>query len=70
MITEDKVVDAIEEDGFEDKVSHRSMILPGDAAVLSGQIEVDSGWNVLVGPGDSSGIKDFLADNWPPEEED
>lgn len=69
LMTADKVVDAIEEEGFEDKVSHKTMILPGDAAVLSGQIEVDSGWNVMVGPRDSSGIPDFLADNWPPEEE-
>lgn len=69
LMTADKVVDAIEEEDFESKVSHKTLILPGDAAVLSGQIEVDSGWNVLVGPGDSSGIKDFLADNWPPEEE-
>lgn len=69
LMTADKVVDAIEEEEFGEKVNHKSLILPGDAAVLSGQIEVDSGWNVMVGPKDSSGIKDFLSDNWPPEEE-
>ncbi len=69
MMTADKVVEAIDEEDFEGTVNHRTMILPGNAAVLSGQIEVDSGWNVLVGPKDSSGIKDFLTDNWPPEEE-
>lgn len=70
LMTAEKVVDAIEEHDFGEAVSHRTIILPGEAAVLSGQIEVDSGWNVLVGPKDSSGIKDFLEDNWPPEEED
>lgn len=67
LMTADKVVDAIEEENFGEIVNHKTLILPGDAAVLSGQIEVDSGWNVMVGPKDSSGIKDFLADNWPPK---
>ncbi len=69
LMTSDKIVDAIEEEDFEGKVNHRTIILPGNAAVLSGQIEVDSGWNVFVGPKDSSGIKDFLSDNWPPKED-
>lgn len=69
LMTADKIVDAIEEEKFSEKVSHKNIILPGKAAVLSGQIEVDSGWNVMVGPEDSSGIKDFLADNWPSKEE-
>ncbi|KXA92087.1 hypothetical protein AKJ66_04720, partial [candidate division MSBL1 archaeon SCGC-AAA259E22] len=69
LMTAQKIVDAIEEHDFEEIVSHKTLILPGDAAVLSGQIEVDSGWNVLVGPKDSSGIKDFLDDNWPPKKE-
>ncbi|KXB05548.1 hypothetical protein AKJ50_00660 [candidate division MSBL1 archaeon SCGC-AAA382A13] len=68
LMTSDKVVDAVENEKFAEKVNHNTIILPGDAAVLSGQIEVDSGWNVMVGPKDSSGIKDFLKDKWPPEE--
>lgn len=68
LMTAKKIVDAIGEHKFGDKVAHRVLVLPGEAAVLSGQVEVDSGWKVLVGPKDSSGIPDFLEDNWPPEE--
>lgn len=68
LMTAEKIVDAIEKHNFEEKVAHKTLVLPGDAAVLSGQIEVDSGWNVLVGPKDSAFIKDFLAENWPPKE--
>lgn len=67
LMTAEKIVDAIKENRFEDKVDHKVLIFPGEAAVLSGQVEVDSGWEVLVGPKDSSGIPDFLADNWPPK---
>ncbi|KXA93300.1 hypothetical protein AKJ64_00980 [candidate division MSBL1 archaeon SCGC-AAA259E17] len=69
LMTADQIVDAIKEENFGEKVSHNTIILPGEAAVLSGQIEVDSGWNVMVGPKDSSQIKDFLKENWPPKKE-
>ncbi|RLG53264.1 MAG: hypothetical protein DRN96_00005, partial [Thermoproteota archaeon] len=43
-------------------------IIPGRAARLKGEIEDATGWGVMVGPLDSSGIPKYLADNWPPEE--
>lgn len=36
------------------------MIIPGLAAPVSGEIEDDSGWEVAVGPRDSSAVPDYL----------
>lgn len=68
LMTAEKIVDAMKKLKFGEKVRHKTIIIPGEAAVLSGQIELDSGWRVLVGPKDSSGIRDFLSDNWPPKD--
>jgi acetyl-CoA decarbonylase/synthase complex subunit gamma len=43
---------------------HRKLIIPGKATRLSVEIEELSGWQVLVGPSDSSGIPKFLQNNW------
>jgi acetyl-CoA decarbonylase/synthase complex subunit gamma len=39
--------------------------LPGGVAVLSGKLEEESGWNVEVGPRESSGIPSVLR-SWSP----
>jgi acetyl-CoA decarbonylase/synthase, CODH/ACS complex subunit gamma len=54
------VADLIKEVGIEDKVTHRKMIIPGLGAPVSGEIEDDTGWEVMVGPRDSSEVPDFL----------
>ena len=59
-LTAEKVADAIKASGIENKVKHRKLIIPGKAARLSGEIEELSGWQVLVGPRDSSEIPKFL----------
>jgi acetyl-CoA decarbonylase/synthase complex subunit gamma len=58
------VADAIKETKIEEKVKHRKLIIPGKAARLSGEIEELSGWEVMVGPRDSSGIPKFLQEKW------
>ncbi len=68
MLTADKAAEAIKESGIEQKVKHRHLIIPGMAARLSGETEDLTGWRVLVGPRDSSGIPGFLKENWPPKE--
>ncbi|MBS7648107.1 MAG: acetyl-CoA decarbonylase/synthase complex subunit gamma [Candidatus Bathyarchaeia archaeon] len=68
ILTAQTVADAIKKSGIEEKVKHRYLIIPGLAARLSGEIEELSGWRVLVGPRDSSGIPAFLKDKWPPKE--
>ncbi len=59
------IADAVRSSGVENLVSHRNLVLPGLAARLSGDTEDASGWKVLVGPKDSSGIAGFLNANWP-----
>ena len=56
------VADLIKETGIEDKVKTRKMVVPGLGAPVSGEIEDDTGWEVVVGPRDSSALSDFLRD--------
>lgn len=63
-LTSEKVAEAIKTSGVESKVKHRKLIIPGKAARLSGEIEELSGWQVLVGPRDSSDIPKFLQEKW------
>jgi len=63
-LTAEKVAEALKTSGIENKVKHRKLIIPGKAARLSGEIEELSGWQVLVGPRDSSDIPKFLQEKW------
>ncbi|MDI6719749.1 MAG: acetyl-CoA decarbonylase/synthase complex subunit gamma [Methanomicrobiales archaeon] len=65
-LTAEKVAETLREYRAEDLVGHRWLILPGLAARLSGETEEASGWRVLVGPKDSSGLAAFLREHWPP----
>ena len=47
------------------KVSHKKVIIPGYIAVMSGALTEDSGWEVLVGPREASGISKYLKTVWP-----
>jgi acetyl-CoA decarbonylase/synthase complex subunit gamma len=60
----ENAAEAIKESGVENKVKHRKLIIPGKAARLSGEIEELSGWQVLVGPRDSSDIPKYLQQKW------
>ena len=63
-LTADKVKEAIDATGISDKIEHKKLLIPGRASRLSGEIEEATGWDVLVGPLDSSGIPAFLKDKW------
>jgi acetyl-CoA decarbonylase/synthase complex subunit gamma len=63
-LTADKVAETIKSVKAEEKVKHRKLIIPGKAARLSGEIQELSGWEVLVGPRDSSDIPKFLQEKW------
>jgi acetyl-CoA decarbonylase/synthase complex subunit gamma len=67
-LTAEKVADALKTSGVENKVNHKKLIIPGKAARLSGEIEELSGWQVLVGPRDSSDIPKLLQEKWPKPE--
>ena len=49
-----------EENGLKDKVTHKRIIIPGLVAAMAAKLKDASGWEVLVGPRESSGIPKFL----------
>ena len=63
-LTAEKIADAIKASGIEGKVKHKKLLIPGKAARLSGEIEEMSGWQVLVGPRDSSEIPKYLKEKY------
>jgi len=58
--TPEKIASAIEKFGVAEAVSRKKLVLPGYVAVLSGELEEKSGWQVLVGPKEAAGIPSFL----------
>ncbi len=60
------ITDALTKSGVEGKLSHKKLVIPGLVAVLSGGIEDESGWSVLIGPKDASGIPSYLKNQWKP----
>jgi acetyl-CoA decarbonylase/synthase complex subunit gamma len=52
--------------GIPDKVKHTRVIIPGQVAVLSGELEEElSGWQIMVGPREAVDIGGFLKAMWP-----
>jgi acetyl-CoA decarbonylase/synthase complex subunit gamma len=58
--TADKIVEAINKNNIGSLVSHKKIIIPGYVAVMSGDLEDKSGWQVTVGPREAAGIPSFL----------
>jgi acetyl-CoA decarbonylase/synthase complex subunit gamma len=58
------VADLIKECGIEEEIKTRKMVIPGLAAPVSGEIEDESGWEVMVGPRDSSAAPVFIAEKF------
>jgi acetyl-CoA decarbonylase/synthase complex subunit gamma len=50
--------------GIEGMVDHRNMVIPGHVAVLKGALEEKSGWKVMKGPGEASGLPGFAKANF------
>lgn len=63
-LTAEKIANAVKVSGVEGKVKHRKLVIPGKASRLANDIEKLSGWNVVVGPKDSSDIAKFLQEKW------
>jgi acetyl-CoA decarbonylase/synthase complex subunit gamma len=67
-LTAESIATALKDNKVEDLVEHRHLVLPGLAARLSGETEEASGWHVMVGPRDSSGLSEYMKTQWPPKE--
>ena len=63
-LSETLVRDSLKKFSVETEVSHKSLIIPGYAAPLSGRIEEATGWKVMVGPRDAAEIGEYLHTEW------
>ena len=63
-LTEKTVAKALEKTEATEKVKHRKLIIPGLVAVMSGKLEEETGWEILVGPRESSQIPKYLNTVW------
>ncbi|MBC7337124.1 MAG: acetyl-CoA decarbonylase/synthase complex subunit gamma, partial [Clostridia bacterium] len=62
--TAEKIAQVMKKLDVESKVKHRNIVIPGTVAVLKGKLEELTGWNVMVGPRDASGIPAFAKSNF------
>ena len=63
-LNEKTVADAMTKYEAEGLVKHRKLIIPGYVAVMSGKLEEATGWEIIVGPRESSMIPKFLQEVW------
>jgi len=64
-MTSEKIAAFLDTDEVKSAVSHRKVIIPGYVSVMSGALEEDaSGWEVMVGPREASGISKYLKTVW------
>ena len=63
-LTAEGIKHALEAAKASEKVKHKKLIIPGRAARISGEIEEATGWEVMVGPIDSSKISAYLEERW------
>lgn len=51
----------VKKSGIMDKVNHKSLIIPGYAAAIAGDLEEElSGWNIQIGPREAAHLAKFL----------
>lgn len=67
IFTADSIALSLKQYDVQSFVNHKTLILPGLAARISGETEDTTGWKILVGPKDSSRLSPYLREHWPPE---
>jgi acetyl-CoA decarbonylase/synthase complex subunit gamma len=61
----DRIAKACKACGIEERVNHKRLILPGQVAVLSGEVEeVLPGWEIMVGPKEAVDLPGYLKLMW------
>ena len=61
-LTAEGVAAFIKKIDLEQNVPQKKIIIPGQVARMSGTLQEESGWTVIVGPRDSSGLPKFMKD--------
>ena len=61
----ERIAKAIKTHNVGDKVGHQKLIIPGQVAVLSGELEEElPGWQIMVGPREAVDIGSYLKATW------
>ncbi len=70
QLTAVKIKDTFQKANFDlkEKTSHRTLVLPGLAARLQGDVEDVTGLRVMIGPPDSGRIPGWMEKSWPPRQ--
>ncbi len=58
------ITGALKAAGADDKATHHNVVIPGHVAVIAASLAEESGWKVLVGPKEASGITAYLKSDW------
>jgi acetyl-CoA decarbonylase/synthase complex subunit gamma len=62
--TTDTISAAMKKFEVEAVAPHKKIIIPGLIAVESGKLQDETGWEIIVGPKEASGIPSYLKANW------
>jgi acetyl-CoA decarbonylase/synthase complex subunit gamma len=61
----ERIAKAVKAFGVAEKVGHKRLIIPGQVAVLSGELEEElPGWQIMVGPREAVDIAAYLKAMW------
>ncbi len=63
-LNEKIIAKALNEFKVQDKVNHKKLIIPGYLSALSGKLEAETGWEIMVGPREASAIPSYLKNIW------
>jgi acetyl-CoA decarbonylase/synthase complex subunit gamma len=63
-LSAESVAKAMQDADVASQVDHKKLIIPGYVAVMSGKLEEETGWEVLVGPRESNQIPRYLKEVW------
>ena len=63
-LNEKTVADAMAKHNVEKLVKHHKLIIPGYVAVMSGKLEEETNWEIMVGPRESSMLPKYLQEVW------
>ena len=58
--TPEKISESLNKFEASSLVSHKKLIIPGYVAVMSGDLQDQSGWEIIVGPKEAAGLPSFL----------
>ncbi len=62
----ERIAKAVKGFGVAEKIGHQRLIIPGQVAILSGELEEElPGWQIMVGPREAVDIGGFLKAMWP-----